>query len=326
MPKKSPGPDPADLPLAGLPRNRRLLVGVSGGIDSVALLHALVRQGFEKLTVLHLNHGLRGAAADGDAKFVERLARRMKLPIISARLDVGALAQSEKLSIETAARQARYAFFASAARQTRCHTVVLAHQADDQAETFLFNLLRGGASGLGGMRPRTVRKIEGVETEILRPWLGVWRSEIEAYVKREKIEYREDASNASPEHTRNRLRARVLPMLAEEFGRDVRTSLWRAAEVLAAQQEYMKEAITLKGETLPMTALREQPEALQRQTIHAWLKRHEIPQVSFALVEQIRAMIPSGARVAKVNLPGGSYARRRTGVLFIEGPLGSRIP
>jgi len=309
------------LPLAGVPRNRRILAGVSGGIDSVSLLHALVQHGFGKVTVVHLDHGLRGSAGAGDARFVKRLARRLALPIIAARADVAALAREGKLSIETAARQARYRFFAQAARQTRCRTLVLAHHADDQVETFLFNLLRGGGSGLGGMRPRTVREIDGVHLEILRPWLGVWRAEIEGYAAREKVRYREDASNASPEHTRNRLRAQLLPMLANTFGRDVRQSLWRAAEVLSAQQEWLNQSLTLDGAELPVTALRVLPEALQRHTIHEWLRRHRIPQISFTLVESVRALLPPGATRAKVNLPGGSFARRRAGQLFVEVAL-----
>jgi len=323
VPKKSPKPErDGALPIAAVPRNRRILVGVSGGVDSTALLHALVRQGFRKITVLHLDHGLRGAAGAGDARFVKALGRRLKLPVIAARADVAALAGERKLSIETAGRQARYAFFARAARQTRCRTLVLAHHADDQAETFLFNLLRGGGSGLGGMRPRTVREIDGVPLEILRPWLSVWRAEIEAYAAREKIRFREDASNASMEHTRNRLRTRVLPMLSEALGRDVRQSLWRAAEVLSAQQEWMDESLALDGEELPVAALRALPEALQRHAIHRWLRRSRTPQISFALVESIRALIPPGAATAKVNLPGGKFARRRAGRLFIEGGKG----
>jgi tRNA(Ile)-lysidine synthase len=305
-------------PLAYIPPARHLLVGVSGGIDSVSLLHALLQQGHRKLTILHLDHRLRGPASTADARFVKALARRLNLPIISARADVDSLAHDQKLSLETAARQARYAFFAQAARQTRCRTLVLAHHADDQAETVLFNLLRGGASGLGGMRPRTLRQIDGVKLEILRPWLAVWRSEIEAYAKREKIRYREDASNASPAHTRNRLRTRILPMLAEEFGRDIRQSLWRAAEVLAAQQEWLDQSLTLTGEELPVPALRALPEALQRHTIHAWLRRMNIPQISFTLVESIRALLPPGASISKVNLPGAAHARRRAGRLFIQ--------
>ena len=319
MPKKSPKPDLALAPpLPGVPRSRRLLVGVSGGLDSTALLHALVRQGFRKITLLHLNHRLRGKAADGDARFVKSLARRLDLPVITARADVAALARERKLSIETAARQARYSFFARAARQTRCRTLVLAHHADDQAETFLFNLLRGGGSGLGGMRPRTVREIDGVRLVILRPWLGLWRADIEACAAREKIRYREDASNASRAHTRNRLRSRVLPMLAREFGRDVRQSLWRAAEVLAAQQEWLDQALSLDGEELAVAALRALPEALQRHAIHDWLRRMRTPQISFTLIESIRALLPPGATAAKINLPGGHFARRRAGRLFVE--------
>ena len=320
MPKKSPNPEPPPLP--GIPRTRRLLVGISGGLDSTALLHALVAHGCTKITLLHLNHSLRGPAADADAAFVRRLARRLGLPLITARADVAALARERKLSIETAAREARYVFFAGAARQTRCHTLVLAHHADDQAETFLFNLLRGGGSGLGGMRLRTVREIDGVKLEILRPWLGLWRAEIEAYAAREKLRYRGDASNDSPAHTRNRLRSRVLPMLSKEFGRDIRQSLWRAAEVLAAQQEWLDQSLSLRGEELPVPALRTLPEALQRHAIHEWLRRHRVPQVSFALIEAARALLAPGAAVAKVNLPGGRFARRRAGVLFLDGPGG----
>ena len=319
MPKKSPNPDPTGaLPLPGIPRNRRLLVGVSGGLDSTSLLHVLFQQGFRNLTVLHLNHGLRGKDADADAAFVKALARRFKLPFITARADVAGLARQRKLSIETAARQARYAFFASVARRTRCHTIVLAHHADDQTETFLFNLLRGGGSGLSGMRPRTVREIDGISLEILRPWLGVWRANIEANAVRGKIRYRDDASNASLVHTRNRLRSRVLPMLAKEFGRDVRQSLWRTAEVISAQQEWLEQSLSLSGEDLPVAALRILPEALQRHTIHAWLIRMRTSQISFALVENIRALLPVGAKTAKINLPGGNFARRRAGRLFIE--------
>jgi tRNA(Ile)-lysidine synthase len=328
VPKKSPKPDGnavrengipgGALALAGIPRNRRILVGVSGGIDSTALLHVLFREGFQKITVLHLDHGLRGSAGAADARFVKRLARRLKFPCLSGRADVARVARERKFSIETAARQARYSFFAQAARRTRCRTVVLAHHADDQVETFLFNLLRGGGSGLGGMRPRTVREIDGVALEILRPWLGVWRADIEAYATRVKLRSREDASNASPEHTRNRLRSHVLPMLAGTFGRDVRQSLWRAAQILSAQQEWLNQSLTLDGTDLPVPALRALPEALQRHTIHEWLRRSRIPQVSFSLVEEIRDLLPPGATKAKVNLPGGHFARRRAGLLFIE--------
>ena len=328
MPKKSPNPEPGGpspaLPLHGIPRNRRILVGVSGGVDSTLLLHTLVRHGFKKLTVLHLNHGLRGRAGAADAAFVKSLARRLALPMITARSDVASIAREGKLSIETAARQARYSFFAGAARQTRCRTLVLAHHADDQAETFLFNLLRGGGSGLGGMRPRTIRKIDGVTLEILRPWLGVWRAEIAARAASEKIRYREDASNASMDHARNRLRSRIIPALSREFNRDVRQSLWRAAEIFSAQQEWLDQSLALDADELSVATLRPFPEALQRHAIYRWLRRLKVPQISFSLIEEIRALLLPGAQKAKVNLPGNRFARRRAGLLFLEPAKGAK--
>jgi hypothetical protein len=113
-------------------------------------------------------------------------------------------------------------------------------------------------------------------------------------------------------------------MLAREFGRDVRQSLWRAAEILGAQQEWLTQSLSLDGEELALSALRMLPEALQRHAIHEWLRRHRTPQISFALVESIRALLPPGAGTAKVNLPGGKFARRRAGRLFIDEPNLSR--
>jgi tRNA(Ile)-lysidine synthetase-like protein len=297
-----------------------VLVGVSGGVDSVALLHALHAGGWKRLVIAHLNHGLRGRAAALDAAFVRRLGARLGLRVIEARADTAAVAIARKLSPEAAAREARYEFFAEAARQARCRTVVVAHHADDQAETFLFNLLRGsGPAGLGGMRARSVRRIGGMELEILRPLLGVWRGEIEEYARRHRLRHREDASNASARHTRNRLRRTVIPFLSKEFGRDVRPSLWRAAEIIAAEQEWLMQCVPAAGPELSIPALRALPEALQRQAIHGWLRENGVGQITFELVEKIRALIPAGAAGAKANLPGGRFARRRAGKLFVAG-------
>lgn len=312
MARESPNPE---LALGLVPRDRRLLVGVSGGLDSVALLHALHAQGYRRLVVAHLDHGLRGRASAADAAFVRRLGARLGLRVINAKTEIAALAQAGKLSLETAARQARYEFFARAARQARCRTLVLAHHADDQAETFLFNLLRGG---LGAMRPRSVRECSGVPLEILRPLLGVWRAEIEEYARSHRLKHREDASNASPEHTRNRLRHTILPGLSRDFGRDVRPSLWRAAEILSAQQECLVESLPPAEKELSVQTLRTLPEALQRLALHRWLREREVPQIGFELVEAIRTLLEANSAAAKVNLPGARFARRRAGKLFIE--------
>ena len=312
---KAEGPPWPGLDL--VPRNRRVLVGVSGGLDSVVLLHTLFAQGYRRLVVAHLDHGLRGRSSTGDATFVRKLGAKLGLRVIQEKIDTATLARTRKLSLETAAREARYDFFAQAARQARCRTLVLAHHADDQAETFLFNLLRGG---LGAMRPRTQRSIGGVSLEILRPLLGVSRAEIEKYAQRHRLRHREDASNASLEHTRNRLRHSVLPLLSEAMGRDVRLTLGRAAEIISAQQEWLTESLPPEEDEPSVRILRGLSGAQQRMYLHRWLRRQAVPQISFEIVEKIRALLPAAAFAAKVNLPGAKFARRRAGRLFIEEP------
>lgn len=295
------------------------LIGVSGGRDSVALLHALMASGFRKLIVCHLDHGLRAESAE-DARFVRKLARGFKLPCVIQREDVGARAKRRKQSLETSAREARYEFFACVAAKRKCARLFLAHHADDQVETLLFNLLRGsGAAGLGGMSACTTRTIRGVALTIHRPLLGVWREEIDAYVAAHAIEFREDASNVDPRHTRNRLRHELLPAIERAFGRDVRRALWRTAEILRAESEVLDSMLPSGSDesTLALSTLRVLPIGLLRRRLHAWLRAQGVPQVGFEEVERIRSLLDGGR--AKVNLAGGWHARRRAGRLFLEG-------
>ncbi len=211
----------ANLP----PRGAPLLIGVSGGPDSVALLHALVELG-HRPHVCHLNHGWRGAAGEADAEFVRALADRLGLPVaIETRVVAAA---------EEAARQARLDFFQSVAHRTGITTLALAHTADDQVETLLLRLIRGaGVTGLAGMAG--VRSF-GTLT-IVRPLLAVWRAEVLEYLRARRLEYREDASNANREFLRNRIRHELLPLLEREYNPAIREVLWRTAEVLRAQAE-----------------------------------------------------------------------------------------
>src|SRR6266508_5450194 len=157
----------------GFPPDARYLIGVSGGRDSVALLHWLIDLGYKKLIVCHLNHQLRGRASDADARFVEKLAKKYQVDFELGAGNVRALAKKKKMSIETAAREARYSFFAKAAKRRRCHTIFLAHHADDLVETFLFNLIRGaGLTGLAAMRDVSTRRVEGVNLTVVRPLLS----------------------------------------------------------------------------------------------------------------------------------------------------------
>ena len=292
-----------------------MLVGVSGGRDSIALLHWLHARGFRKLIVCHLDHSLR-AESRADAKFVATLAARLGLVYESTRSNVASIAKRRKLSIESAAREARYKFFARMARKHACQRVLLAHHADDQVETFLFNLLRGsGPAGLAGMAPCSTRA-DGLL--LARPLLGVWREEIDAYIATHALAFREDASNADPRHTRNRIRHAALPALESALGRDVRRALWRTAELLRAEDEHFAAAPELQGipEQLDTAALRALPLALQRRLIHAWLRAHGVGDVGFDEVESVRSLLTG--RVATVNLPGDKHARRRARRIFLE--------
>ena len=310
-----------NLELGGLSRAARYLVGVSGGRDSVALLHALLEAGFKRLIVCHLNHGLRGRAADADARFVEALAKRLGLECESERVDVARLAKEAGQSIETTARNTRYAFFARVARKRRCRALFLAHHADDQVETLLFNLFRGtGRAGLGGMSPDSERAVDGVKLRLLRPMLGVWREEIDAYIAAHALKFREDESNRALDFTRNRVRHELLPVLEQVFGRDVRGAVWRTAVILRAEEEWLA-ALAEEEHVLELSvsALRKMPLAQQRRRIQGWLRKSGVPEVGFEQVETVRSLLLPGQNVpAKVNLPGNWHARRRAGKLFLE--------
>ena len=228
---------------SSFPPDSRYLVGVSGGRDSIVLLHRLLDLGYCKLIVCHLNHQLRGRSSHADARFVEKLAATWNKKIVGhvdfelGSADVRALAKRSKTSIETAAREARYAFFASVAKRRRCHTIFLAHHADDLVETFLINLFRGaGATGLAAMREASTRRIEDVDLTIVRPLLSVWRDEIDNYVRERRLKFREDASNKNLAPLRNRIRRRIIPYLEKTLGRSIRQNIWRTA-VIAAEEE-----------------------------------------------------------------------------------------
>ena len=305
------------------PADARYLVGVSGGRDSVALLHGLRAAGYRRLVVAHLDHGLRGEESAEDARFVARLAAEWKLPLEQATVDVPALAREGRRSMETTAREARYAFFAAAAGRRRCLAVFLAHHADDQVETFLFNLGRGaGPAGLAAMATEDTRAVGRRRLRVLRPLLGVWRTEVDAYVAAHGLTWREDATNADPAHAvRNRLRTEVIPLLESTLGRAVRPALWRAADILQAEEPWLT-GLLATGDPLParlpVRTLVAQPLAKQRRVLRAWLAARGVVGVGYAEVERVRTLLDVGGGPAKVNLPGGGHARRRTGVLFVE--------
>lgn len=222
-----------------------LLVAVSGGADSLALLHALI-QARESLQVhLHvatLNHGLRGQAAVEDAEYVQELCETWGVPVTIGFRDVAALAQAEGISIETAARQARYHFLAEVAQTVGAKAVVTAHHADDQAETILMHLLRGaGLQGLVGMSLESPLPYSP-HLRLIRPLLSVSRAEIEAYCQANGLIPRHDATNDDQNFLRNAIRLDLLPYLSR-YNPQIREALVRLADISAIEQDYLTQTI-----------------------------------------------------------------------------------
>lgn len=304
------------------PRRRRWLVGVSGGADSVALLHLLVDAGFRDLVVCHLDHRLRGRASTEDAKFVRRLAERLGQRVEMARADVRALAEASGESVETAARRARHDFFATCAARHRCPRVLLAHHADDQAETLLWNLVRGSHGPKAMKESQRLVTGVGVALEIVRPLLALRRTELRDWLAARNLRWREDATNAEAVAVRNRLRHEVLPLLAEIAGRDVVPALVRGAAAAEEIGEIVDWAVERAAALDPqgrlhLPVLRSLPPALRGAVVADFLKRAGVPRLDRALVERVAGLLDPQAGPA-VNLPGGGSIRRRAGRLVLE--------
>ena len=304
------------------PPSHRYLIGVSGGRDSVALLRSLVDLGYKKLIVCHLDHQLRGRSSVADARFVEKLAVSYDLDFAVESENVRVLAGKKKMSIETAAREARYAFFAKVAKRRKCQIVFLGHHADDLVETFLINLFRGaGSTGLSGMREVTTRRIGHVDLTVVRPLLGIWRADIDKFIKRNRLKFREDLSNRDLAPQRNRIRRRVIPYLEKTLGRKIRQNIWRTATIMAEEENFFEELLPEKLSKLSALAvepLRKMSLAVQRRMLHKWLRAAEVTDIGFDLVERVSALLDVTNRVAKTNLPQDRHVRRRAGQIFIE--------
>jgi tRNA(Ile)-lysidine synthase len=303
------------------------LVAVSGGADSLALLHFLAGAGFEGLVVCHLNHQLRGAESAADARFVAELASRLGLDCEMGEVDVPAAMRESGDSMETAARKARLVFFARCAVKRGCERVILAHHADDQAETVLWNLLRG-SHGVRGMRVRQRIEVDAgdgqrVCLDMHRPLLEVRHSELVAWLLERGLTWREDASNLEPVAVRNRLRHEAMPLLADITGRDPAAALARAAADAADLADWIDqlldqaEILDPQGR-LHLRALGALHPILRRAALKRYLAGHRVPDITRALIDRATALLDPG-NPAVVNLPGGRLLRRRAARIWIDG-------
>jgi tRNA(Ile)-lysidine synthase len=221
----------------GLDKTRLLVVGVSGGADSLALLGMLHEAGFSPV-VCHFNHRLR-AEAGADASFVESVAKTMALPFEGGSGDVGAYAVENHLSVEEAARKLRYRFLFSQARSHGAQAVAVAHTADDQVETVLMHFVRGaGLSGLKGMLPRTLLSEFDPDLPLVRPILNLWRADTVAYCREHGLEFRTDPTNVDPAYFRNRLRLNLIPEL-ETYNAGFKAALLRSSQALQGDHQLL---------------------------------------------------------------------------------------
>ena len=306
--------------LRKFPPRCRYLIAVSAGRDSVSLLHWLVQLGYRKLIVCHLNHQLRGQSSRADARFVEKVAAEYQADFEIGLANVQALAKKQRISIETAAREARYAFFAETARRRNCRTIFVAHHADDLVETFLINLFRGaGSAGLSAMQETSIRRIDRLELTIVRPFLRFWRKDIDEYVGEHGLKFREDATNKNLRPLRNRIRHRIIPYLEKTVGRNIRRNIWRTAIIAAEEEKWMGgELLDLTRAELSVPAIRALPIAFQRRAILKWLRAQNVSNVGFDVIERVRSLADGDTRIAKVNLPENRHARRRAARIFVE--------
>jgi tRNA(Ile)-lysidine synthase len=295
-----------------LQKGDRVLVALSGGPDSVALLYGLLALKPEldlKLYVAHLNHKLRGAESDQDERFVKKMASRLNLKFYSKRIDVKREAKKRKLGIEETAREVRYGYLEKLANQIKADKIAFGHQADDQAETFLMRLLRGaGGVGLSG--------IPAKRGKIIRPLIQIRRDEIESFLKDSQIPFRVDSSNYLIDYFRNKIRLTLLPQIKEEYNPKIVETLIRTADIISYQREYIQKLsrkivqdIGTRRRCKIILTLKKfagYEICLQRELIRLCVRelKGDLTQLTFESVERALNLIQQKKRGKRVKLVG----------------------
>lgn len=311
-----------------LPPGAHVLIGVSGGSDSVALTRLLLELAehgdFTLVGLAHLNHGLRPSAARDEA-FCHELAARVGLPLVSERVDVRSYAETQRLSTEDAARRLRYDFLERTAARLGADRIAVGHTQDDQAETFFLKLMRGaGLTGLGGIYPR--------RGQIVRPLLDVSRADLRAYLAGAGERWVEDESNEDLDNPRNRVRHRVLPELDRAAGGPTRPAIARAAALIREDGQWLDElgearfrevaADTDGGLELDVAGLVDTPPPVRRRVLlEAMRSRADGREIGLDHVEAVMTLLGGGQ--GGVDVPGSRVELRGRKLVLLQqkGPL-----
>ncbi len=297
-----------------LTAGEKVVVGVSGGADSIALLHILseLKELNLEITAAHLNHGIRADEAQRDSEFVEQAAADLGIRFEHKKVDTLAYKEEKRLSLEDAARELRYEFFDEVREKLGASKVATAHTKDDQAETVLMRLLRGsGLRGLSGIPPVS-------RGYLIRPLLFCSRSEIEEYLKSKGVGWVEDSTNASLEFLRNRVRRELIPVLTE-YNPQLTDTLTRTADILRSYEEYISEEVeklyneifdeNSKGEFLgSLDAFKNSPRSLRLSCLRLSIERvsESLNAVSYTHVTAADDFLLSDSASGEAEFPGGA--------------------
>jgi tRNA(Ile)-lysidine synthase len=319
-----------------------VLVAVSGGADSLALLHALynVKDNFSlRLEVAHLEHGIRGEEAKHDARFVQDCAERLALPFHLKQTNIPRLrANARGGNLEELARRERYRFFLEVACQRKLNKIATAHTEDDQAETVLMWLLRGaGRRGLGGIAPSSTINVGGADSSkqltIIRPFLGIAKEEIIQFLEQRNLEFCFDQSNDDTGYLRNWLRHDLLPRLKQRIDARLPARVAHMAEVFRDEALFLEmlareqlDKLCMEGSMSREEFLR-RPVALQRQMLRLWIRRlrGHLRGLDFDHTEALLGMISTGPPQSRLAIPGGWELFREYDTLRLaKAPRGSK--
>jgi tRNA(Ile)-lysidine synthase len=300
-----------------LPDAVPVVVAVSGGVDSMILLHALDalrRKHRWKLLVAHYNHMLRGAESDADEALVGETARKLRIPFESATGDVKRLARAEKVSVEMAARALRHEFLARTARNFAALHIALAHHADDQVELFFLRLFRGaGSEGLAGMKWRARSAFDPGLT-LVRPLLGETKAALVEFARGAEIPFRDDRTNQSTDLLRNRIRRKLIPLLRRDYQPELHRTVLRAMEIIGDEASFIEASAKAWLARRGRSPWNQLPTPVQRSVIQHELLRLGI-RPCFDWVERLRldtAWVSLGENLACRRKANGALEKRIT--------------